>query len=183
MTFFIRRIHHSFTPFTGCANSSSTSNDRLTDDDNGRRLGVAYKLEVLDVDLSVRVSFFRFRFSFFEVVLFYFIFLPFALHLSTFSHYNLASRVLFLVVFFFMSFFHTWLFLVFFPFLNAVYELADNKHRPVVFLHTHDLTSFSQYLALLSVADAFLVTSLREGMALRYISFVFSLAVFLTSLF
>ena len=36
-----------------------------------------------------------------------------------------------------------------------------------VFLHTQDLT-FSQYLALLSVADAFLVTSLREGMALRY---------------
>jgi trehalose-6-phosphate synthase len=39
-------------------------------------------------------------------------------------------------------------------------------YQPVVFLHTQDLT-FSQYLALLSVADAFLVTSLREGMALR----------------
>jgi trehalose 6-phosphate synthase/phosphatase len=39
-------------------------------------------------------------------------------------------------------------------------------YQPVVFLHTHDLT-FSQYLALLTVADAFLVTSLREGMALR----------------
>ncbi|KAF9490894.1 alpha,alpha-trehalose-phosphate synthase [Pleurotus eryngii] len=38
--------------------------------------------------------------------------------------------------------------------------------QPVVFLHTLDLT-FPQYLALLSVADAFLVTSLREGMALR----------------
>ncbi|KAJ8489164.1 hypothetical protein ONZ45_g13684 [Pleurotus djamor] len=38
--------------------------------------------------------------------------------------------------------------------------------QPVVFLHTQDLT-FTQYLALLSVADAFLVTSLREGMALR----------------
>ena len=39
-------------------------------------------------------------------------------------------------------------------------------YQPVVFLHTQDLT-FSQYLALLTVADAFLVTSLREGMALR----------------
>jgi trehalose 6-phosphate synthase/phosphatase len=42
-------------------------------------------------------------------------------------------------------------------------------YQPVVFLHTQDLT-FSQYLALLSVADAFLVTSLREGMALRWVS-------------
>lgn len=40
-------------------------------------------------------------------------------------------------------------------------------YQPVVFLHTQDLT-FSQYLALLTVADAFLVTSLREGMALRW---------------
>lgn len=39
-------------------------------------------------------------------------------------------------------------------------------YQPVVFLHTQDLT-FSQYLALLTVADAFVVTSLREGMALR----------------
>lgn len=39
-------------------------------------------------------------------------------------------------------------------------------YQPVVFLHTQDLT-FPQYLALLSVADAFIVTSLREGMALR----------------
>ena len=39
-------------------------------------------------------------------------------------------------------------------------------YQPVVFLHTEDL-SFSQYLALLTVADAFLVTSMREGMALR----------------
>ncbi|KAF8508074.1 glycosyltransferase family 20-domain-containing protein [Gautieria morchelliformis] len=39
-------------------------------------------------------------------------------------------------------------------------------YQPVVFLHTQDLT-FSQYLALLTVADAFIVTSLREGMALR----------------
>jgi trehalose 6-phosphate synthase/phosphatase len=44
-------------------------------------------------------------------------------------------------------------------------------YQPVVFLHTQDLT-FSQYLALLSVADAFLVTSLREGMALRTHEFV-----------
>jgi hypothetical protein len=40
-------------------------------------------------------------------------------------------------------------------------------YQPVVFLHTQDIT-FSQYLALLTVADAFLVTSLREGMALRF---------------
>ncbi|KAF8153874.1 glycosyltransferase family 20-domain-containing protein [Crassisporium funariophilum] len=39
-------------------------------------------------------------------------------------------------------------------------------YQPVVFLHVADLT-FAQYLALLSVADAFIVTSLREGMALR----------------
>ena len=39
-------------------------------------------------------------------------------------------------------------------------------YQPIVFLHTDDVT-FSQYLALLTVADAFLVTSLREGMALR----------------
>lgn len=39
-------------------------------------------------------------------------------------------------------------------------------YQPIVFLHTQDLT-FNQYLALLTVADAFMVTSLREGMALR----------------
>ncbi|KAH9915312.1 glycosyltransferase family 20-domain-containing protein [Fomitopsis serialis] len=44
-------------------------------------------------------------------------------------------------------------------------------YQPVVFLHTQDLT-FSQYLALLTVADAFMVTSLREGMALRTHEFV-----------
>lgn len=44
-------------------------------------------------------------------------------------------------------------------------------YQPVVFLHTQDLT-FSQYLALLSAADAFIVTSLREGMALRSHEFV-----------
>ncbi|EGO28773.1 glycosyltransferase family 20 protein [Serpula lacrymans var. lacrymans S7.9] len=44
-------------------------------------------------------------------------------------------------------------------------------YQPVVFLHTQEVT-FSQYLALLSVADAFLVTSLREGMALRTHEFV-----------
>ena len=38
--------------------------------------------------------------------------------------------------------------------------------QPVIFLHVQDLT-FNQYLALLTVADAFIVTSLREGMALR----------------
>lgn len=35
-----------------------------------------------------------------------------------------------------------------------------------MFLHTSEV-SFGQYLALLTAADAFLVTSLREGMALR----------------
>ncbi|KAI0370930.1 hypothetical protein BV20DRAFT_966016 [Pilatotrama ljubarskyi] len=44
-------------------------------------------------------------------------------------------------------------------------------YQPVVFLHTQDLT-FNQYLALLTVADAFMVTSLREGMALRAHEFV-----------
>ncbi|THG96790.1 hypothetical protein EW026_g5099 [Hermanssonia centrifuga] len=44
-------------------------------------------------------------------------------------------------------------------------------YQPVVFLHTQDLT-FNQYLGLLTVADAFLVTSLREGMALRTHEFV-----------
>ncbi|KAI6023022.1 glycosyltransferase family 20 protein [Pisolithus microcarpus] len=39
-------------------------------------------------------------------------------------------------------------------------------YQPVVFLHVQEVT-FSQYLALLTVADAFMVTSLREGMALR----------------
>ncbi|KAI6016529.1 hypothetical protein EDC04DRAFT_2748037 [Pisolithus marmoratus] len=34
------------------------------------------------------------------------------------------------------------------------------------FLHVAEVT-FSQYLALLTVGDAFMVTSLREGMALR----------------
>lgn len=44
-------------------------------------------------------------------------------------------------------------------------------YQPIVFLHTQEVT-FSQYLALLTVADAFLVTSLREGMALRTHEFV-----------
>ncbi|TFY74670.1 hypothetical protein EWM64_g9341, partial [Hericium alpestre] len=44
-------------------------------------------------------------------------------------------------------------------------------YQPVVFLHTEDM-SFAQYLALLTVADAFLVTSMREGMALRTHEFV-----------
>ncbi|KAI6023019.1 glycosyltransferase family 20-domain-containing protein [Pisolithus microcarpus] len=39
-------------------------------------------------------------------------------------------------------------------------------YQPVIFLHVQEVT-FSQYLALLTVADAFMVTSLREGMALR----------------
>ncbi|WFD03389.1 hypothetical protein MOBT1_002078 [Malassezia obtusa] len=38
-------------------------------------------------------------------------------------------------------------------------------YQPVVFLHVQELT-FAQYLALLTMADAFLATSLREGMNL-----------------
>lgn len=45
-------------------------------------------------------------------------------------------------------------------------KFSTLTYQPIVFLHTHELT-FSQYLALLTLADAFLVTSLREGMALR----------------
>ncbi|KAF5344537.1 hypothetical protein D9758_016487 [Tetrapyrgos nigripes] len=44
-------------------------------------------------------------------------------------------------------------------------------YQPIVFLHTAEV-DWNQYLALLSVADAFLVTSLREGMALRTHEFV-----------
>ncbi|KAG6879347.1 hypothetical protein C0992_003389 [Termitomyces sp. T32_za158] len=53
--------------------------------------------------------------------------------------------------------------------INA--RFSTLTYQPVVFLHTQDLT-FSQYLALLSAADAFIVTSLREGMALRTHEFV-----------
>ncbi|XP_006455649.1 hypothetical protein AGABI2DRAFT_121550 [Agaricus bisporus var. bisporus H97] len=44
-------------------------------------------------------------------------------------------------------------------------------YQPVIFLHVQDLT-FSQYLALLTVGDAFIAASLREGMALRTHEFV-----------
>ncbi|EIN05673.1 hypothetical protein PUNSTDRAFT_145633 [Punctularia strigosozonata HHB-11173 SS5] len=50
-------------------------------------------------------------------------------------------------------------------------KFSTLTYQPVVFLHTQDLT-FSQYLALLTVADAFIVTALREGMALRSHEFV-----------
>ncbi|KAK1233197.1 Trehalose-6-P synthase/phosphatase complex subunit [Marasmius sp. AFHP31] len=50
-------------------------------------------------------------------------------------------------------------------------KFSTLTYQPIVFLHTQDV-SFSQYLALLRVADAFLVTSLREGMALRTHEFV-----------
>ncbi|KAH9476749.1 Putative alpha,alpha-trehalose-phosphate synthase [UDP-forming] 106 kDa subunit [Psilocybe cubensis] len=53
--------------------------------------------------------------------------------------------------------------------INA--RFSTLTYTPIVFLHTQDLT-FSQYLALLEVADAFVVTSLREGMALRTHEFV-----------
>ncbi|PWN34299.1 uncharacterized protein FA14DRAFT_148630 [Meira miltonrushii] len=44
-------------------------------------------------------------------------------------------------------------------------------YQPVVFLHVQDIT-FCQYLALLTIADAFLATSLREGMNLTSHEFV-----------
>lgn len=45
-------------------------------------------------------------------------------------------------------------------------KFSTLTYQPIVFLQTDELT-FSQYIALLTAADAFLVTSLREGMALR----------------
>jgi trehalose 6-phosphate synthase/phosphatase len=50
-------------------------------------------------------------------------------------------------------------------------SFSNLTYQPVVFLHTQDLT-FSQYLALLKIGDAFIVTSLREGMALRTHEFI-----------
>lgn len=47
--------------------------------------------------------------------------------------------------------------------INKMYSTLT--YQPVVFLHVQDIT-FSQYLALLTVADAFMATSLREGMGL-----------------
>ncbi|KAN0065423.1 Trehalose-6-P synthase/phosphatase complex subunit [Thecaphora frezii] len=44
-------------------------------------------------------------------------------------------------------------------------KYSSLTYQPVVFLHVQDIT-FSQYLALLTVADCFLATSLREGMNL-----------------
>ena len=48
--------------------------------------------------------------------------------------------------------------------INSCFPTLTYQH--VVFLHTQHLT-FSQCLALLAVGDAFIVTSLREGVALR----------------
>lgn len=47
--------------------------------------------------------------------------------------------------------------------INSRYSTLT--YQPVVFLHVQDIT-FSQYLALLTVADAFMASSLREGMNL-----------------
>ncbi|KTW30297.1 hypothetical protein T552_00772 [Pneumocystis carinii B80] len=55
--------------------------------------------------------------------------------------------------------------------INSTYGNLSHQYQPVVFLR-QDIT-FSQYLALLTVADAFLVTSLREGMNLTSHEFVF----------
>ena len=53
--------------------------------------------------------------------------------------------------------------------VNAAFSTLT--YQPIVFLHTQDVT-FGQYLALLTVTDAFLLTSLREGMVLRTHEFV-----------
>ncbi|KAF3162199.1 hypothetical protein TWF225_009608 [Orbilia oligospora] len=53
--------------------------------------------------------------------------------------------------------------------INANFATFD--HSPVVFLH-QDI-NFSQYLALLTVADALIITSLREGMNLTSHEFIF----------
>ncbi len=45
-------------------------------------------------------------------------------------------------------------------------RFSSLTYQPVVLLHTQDIT-FSMYLGLLTAADAFMVASLREGMALR----------------
>ncbi|KAG9043488.1 hypothetical protein FS837_009481 [Tulasnella sp. UAMH 9824] len=50
-------------------------------------------------------------------------------------------------------------------------RFSSLSYTPVVLLHTTEL-NFSQYLALLTVADAFMVSSLREGMALRTHEFI-----------
>lgn len=50
-------------------------------------------------------------------------------------------------------------------------KYSSLTYQPVVFLHVQDIT-FGQYLALLTVADAFLATSLREGMNLTSHEFV-----------
>jgi len=42
-------------------------------------------------------------------------------------------------------------------------KFSTLTYEPIIFFYTHDLT-FPQYLALLTVADTFIVTSLREGM-------------------
>jgi hypothetical protein len=50
-------------------------------------------------------------------------------------------------------------------------KFSSLTYQPIIFFHTHEIT-FSQYLALLTVADCFIVTSMREGMALRTHEFV-----------
>jgi len=50
-------------------------------------------------------------------------------------------------------------------------KFSTLTYQPIIFFFTQDVT-FSQYLALLTVADCFIVTSLREGMALRTHEFV-----------
>lgn len=50
-------------------------------------------------------------------------------------------------------------------------KFSTLTYQPIIFFHTHDVT-FAQYLALLTVADCFIVTSLREGMALRTHEFI-----------
>lgn len=50
-------------------------------------------------------------------------------------------------------------------------KFSSLTYQPVVFLHTEPPT-FSQYLGLLTAADAFINTSLREGMNLTSHEFI-----------
>ena len=50
-------------------------------------------------------------------------------------------------------------------------KFSTLTYQPIIFFHTQDVT-FAQYLALLTIADCFIVTSLREGMALRTHEFI-----------
>lgn len=50
-------------------------------------------------------------------------------------------------------------------------KFSTLTYQPIIFFHVNEIT-FSQYLGLLTIADCFIVTSMREGMALRAHEFV-----------